>query len=100
MKRSGLHMAIVVDEYGSVEGSATVTDILETIAGDFPDQGEEDDAGAVRREDGSWLVNGGCRSTRSSTGRYARPARRARLPHARRVHPHGTGHVPRAGERS
>ena len=56
-KQAGLHMAIVVDEYGSIEGIATVTDILETIAGDFPDEGE-DDAGAVRREDGSWLVDG------------------------------------------
>ena len=56
-KKAGLHMAIVVDEYGSIEGIATVTDILETIAGDFPDEGE-DDASAVRREDGSWLVDG------------------------------------------
>jgi putative hemolysin len=56
-KQAGLHMAIVVDEYGSIEGIATVTDILETIAGDFPDEGEED-AGAVRRDDGSWLVDG------------------------------------------
>ena len=56
-KKAGLHMAIVVDEYGSIEGIATVTDILETMAGDFPDEGE-DDASAVRREDGSWLVDG------------------------------------------
>jgi putative hemolysin len=56
-KQAGLHMAIVVDEYGSIEGIATVTDILETIAGDFPDEGE-DDAGAIRREDGTWLVDG------------------------------------------
>ena len=57
-KQAGLHVAIVVDEYGSIEGIATVTDILETIAGDFPDEGEEDDVGAVKREDGSWLVDG------------------------------------------
>jgi putative hemolysin len=56
-KQTGLHMAIIVDEYGSVEGIATANDILETIAGEFPDAGE-DDAGAVRREDGSWLVDG------------------------------------------
>jgi putative hemolysin len=56
-KQAGLHMAIVVDEYGSIEGIATVTDILETIAGDFPDEGE-DDASAIRREDGTWLVDG------------------------------------------
>jgi putative hemolysin len=57
-KQAGLHVAIVVDEYGSIEGIATVTDILETIAGDFPDEGEEDDVGAIKREDGSWLVDG------------------------------------------
>jgi putative hemolysin len=56
-KQAGLHMAIVVDEYGSIEGIATVTDILETIAGDFPDEGEDED-GAIRREDGTWLVDG------------------------------------------
>ncbi|WP_158046439.1 hemolysin family protein [Skermanella pratensis] len=56
-KQTGLHMAIVVDEYGSVEGIATATDILETIAGEFPEAGE-DDAGVVRREDGTWLVDG------------------------------------------
>jgi len=47
-----------VDEYGSVEGVASLTDILETIAGEFPENGEDDDAGAVRREDGTWLVDG------------------------------------------
>ncbi|EWY39319.1 hypothetical protein N825_06335 [Skermanella stibiiresistens SB22] len=56
-KQTGLHMAIIVDEYGSVEGIATANDILETIAGELPDAGE-DDAGAVRRDDGSWLVDG------------------------------------------
>jgi putative hemolysin len=58
MKKSGLHMAIVVDEYGSVEGLATITDILETIAGDLPEPGETVEVDAVQREDGSWLVNG------------------------------------------
>jgi putative hemolysin len=58
MKKSGLHMAIVVDEYGSVEGLATITDILETIAGDLPEPGETVEVDAIQREDGSWLVNG------------------------------------------
>ena len=58
MKRSGLHMAIVVDEYGSIEGVATITDIMETIAGDLPEIGEEPEAAAIRREDGTWLIEG------------------------------------------
>jgi putative hemolysin len=58
MKQSGQHMAIVVDEYGSIEGIVTITDVLETIAGDLPEPGEAAEADAVRRDDGSWLVNG------------------------------------------
>ncbi|NYZ16898.1 HlyC/CorC family transporter [Azospirillum sp. RWY-5-1] len=58
MKTTGLHMAMVVDEYGSIEGVVSITDILETIAGDMPEAGEAPEEGAVRREDGSWLVEG------------------------------------------
>ncbi|OYD82361.1 hemolysin family protein [Azospirillum brasilense] len=58
MKTSGHHLAIVVDEYGSIEGIVTLTDILETIAGDLPEAGEAMETAAVRREDGSWLVEG------------------------------------------
>jgi putative hemolysin len=57
-RQSGRQMAVVVDEYGSVEGLATLTDILESIAGELPGPGEEAEGVAVRREDGSWLVDG------------------------------------------
>ncbi|NUB11672.1 DUF21 domain-containing protein [Azospirillum brasilense] len=57
-KQASIHMAVVVDEYGSVEGIATVTDIMEAIAGELPEQGQEGDGFAVQREDGSWLVDG------------------------------------------
>lgn len=56
-KQATVHMAVVVDEYGSVEGIVTVTDILVSIAGDLPEPGHDSDA-AVQREDGSWLVDG------------------------------------------
>ena len=58
MGSSGLHLAMVVDEYGSVEGLVAMTDILESIAGNLPEAGEAPEAPAVRREDGSWLVEG------------------------------------------
>lgn len=57
LRRSPLQLAVIVDEYGSVEGLATPTDILEAIAGDFPDE-DEDGLQADRAEDGSWLVDG------------------------------------------
>jgi putative hemolysin len=53
-----LHTALVVDEYGEIEGLATLTDVLEAIVGDMPIGGIEDEQELVRREDGSWLVDG------------------------------------------
>lgn len=53
----GVHMAIVLDEYGSFEGIATPQDILAAIAGSLPEAGEEVPR-AFRRKDGSWLVDG------------------------------------------
>jgi len=57
-KQQGAHIAIVTDEFGSVQGLVTQTDILESIVGELPARGEGDPPGAVRREDGSWLVDG------------------------------------------
>jgi putative hemolysin len=57
-KRRGLHMAVVVVEFGTTEGVVTPTDILESIAGELPEHGDELELKIVRREDGSWLVDG------------------------------------------
>ena len=54
----GVHMAIIVDEYGATEGIVTLADILEAITGDLPELGEEPEVGLVERLDGSWLVDG------------------------------------------
>ena len=52
-----MRLAIIVDEYGSLQGIVTQTDLLEAIAGDLPDvEGEEPDI--VEREDGSLLIDG------------------------------------------
>ncbi|MCZ0960774.1 hemolysin family protein [Paracoccus benzoatiresistens] len=57
LKTSPAHMLLVYDEYGHFEGVITAMDLLEAIAGDFPEPGD-DEPKAVQREDGSWLVAG------------------------------------------
>lgn len=55
---AAMPMAVVVDEYGSVEGLVTVTDALEVVAGSFGDEGDAAEDNLARRDDGSWLVDG------------------------------------------
>jgi putative hemolysin len=57
-KQSGTHIALVIDEYGGIQGLVTPSDILEAIVGDLPEAGEEVEPLAVQREDGSWLLDG------------------------------------------
>jgi putative hemolysin len=57
-KQSGLHMALVFDEYGGIEGLITLIDILEAIVGDIPTMSERVEPPIVQRADGSWLVDG------------------------------------------
>ncbi|EKF86065.1 hemolysin family protein [Methanobacterium formicicum] len=56
--KENVHMAIVVDEYGSIEGLITLNDILEAIVGEIPAIDEPDEPKAVQRTDGSWLIDG------------------------------------------
>jgi putative hemolysin len=53
-----MHLAIVLDEYGSVRGLLTLNDIFEAIVGDLPASEEPEEPKAFRRPDGSWLVDG------------------------------------------
>jgi putative hemolysin len=57
-KKSATHTAVVLDEYGSVEGLLTLTDILEAIVGDMPERDMDEEPKAVQRSDGSWLLDG------------------------------------------
>ncbi|MCC7205564.1 MAG: HlyC/CorC family transporter [Phycisphaeraceae bacterium] len=52
------HVAVVVDEYGGVLGLLTLNDVVSVLLGDVSRQGEEPKPKAVRREDGSWLIDG------------------------------------------
>jgi putative hemolysin len=53
-----LPMALVIDEFGGLQGLVTVNDILEAIVGDVSVRGEMDEPEIVQREDGSWLFDG------------------------------------------
>jgi putative hemolysin len=57
-KQTITHMALVVDEYGVIQGLVTLNDIMSEIVGDVPAGPGEDDPQAVQREDGSWLLDG------------------------------------------
>ena len=55
---SGVHLAVVVDEFGGITGMVTDYDILESIVGEIPEDSEDTDYLAYQREDGSWLFDG------------------------------------------
>lgn len=57
-KKSGTHIALIVDEYGVSQGLVTLIDILEAIVGDIPSVEDLADPEVVQREDGSWLLDG------------------------------------------
>lgn len=56
-KQAMTHAALVIDEYGNLQGIITLHDILEAIIGDLPSFHMNGDAEAVQREDGSWLLD-------------------------------------------
>ncbi len=56
-KQTKIHCCFIVDEYGSMLGMITLTDILEAIIGDIP-QPDVSDYEIKKRDDGSFLVDG------------------------------------------
>jgi putative hemolysin len=57
-KKSRTHMALVVDEYGGVEGLVTLNDILEDLVGDVASVDMPEERQVYQRPDGSWLIDG------------------------------------------
>jgi len=58
-KSSNIHMAVIVDEYGSTEGIVTSADLLEAVIGILPSNYDDLEDIAIReRDDGSWLIDG------------------------------------------
>ena len=56
-KKTGIHYAVIADEYGVFQGIITLNDILEALVGNASDFYKEDFQ-LIEREDGSWLVDG------------------------------------------
>jgi len=57
-RRERVQLALVVDEYGDLQGLVSLTDVLTSIVGDLPERDDTSEDDVVRREDGSWLIDG------------------------------------------
>ena len=56
-RASAANMVLVIDEYGEIQGLVTLQDVFEAVIGEFRPQ-HADEAWAVQRDDGSWLLDG------------------------------------------
>lgn len=59
LRATGGKLALVIDEYGGLQGLVTLFDLMEAIVGMLPEAGDTSGPEVVKREDGSWLVDGG-----------------------------------------
>jgi putative hemolysin len=57
-KQTITHIALVVDEYGVIQGLVTLNDVMIEIVGDVPAVDGQEEPQAIQREDGSWLLDG------------------------------------------
>ena len=57
-RETGIHQALVIDEYGGVQGMVTLYDVLEAIVGSLPADEFDQEQEAVQRPDGSWSFDG------------------------------------------
>jgi putative hemolysin len=57
-KQSGTHIAVVVNEYGGVEGLVTANDILEAIVGELPTLDSHDQPEVLLTPEGTWIIDG------------------------------------------
>jgi putative hemolysin len=66
-RKARLQSALIVDEYGELQGLVTLTDVLMSIVGDLPSSDTNEEQDVVVREDGSWLMDGGVSVERSKS---------------------------------
>jgi putative hemolysin len=58
LRTSQSHLALVTDEYGTISGLLTFHDIVEAILGTIPAAGQGREPDIVKRDDGSYLIEG------------------------------------------
>lgn len=58
LRRGGLQMAILIDEFGAVDGIVTIEDLLEELVGEVKDEHDHSSAAIRKRANGSWLLSG------------------------------------------
>lgn len=58
MKKEGRNEAIVIDEYGGIEGLITLHDIMEELIGEIPGEDDPDEPKIIERDDHTWLADG------------------------------------------
>ena len=58
-RKAQLQCALVVDEYGDIQGLVTLTDVLTAIVGEVPSSSLVETQEFIKRADGSWLIDGG-----------------------------------------
>src|SRR5215218_1294718 len=100
-KRSGLPVSLVIDERGHIEGLVTLTDVLEALIGEVPDEDEPAEAPIVRRADGSLMVDGllGANELREHLGLGGLPREEADYHTVGGMVMDNLGRVPAAGDR-
>lgn len=100
-KKTGQHIALVSDEFGSIQGLITLIDVFEAIVGDIPQSGRRAAPDSHRREDGSWVIN-----ATLPVAEFKEMLGLARLPHEEQVDFQTLGgfvmthfgHIPREGD--
>lgn len=58
LRKHRFHVALVADEFGSIAGMVTMSDVAQAVLGDIPTLDERLQPSAKKREDGSWLIDG------------------------------------------
>ena len=56
-KKSGKHQALVVDEFGGLQGLVTLNDVMMAIVGNLPEREQRHEPKAILRQDGTWAID-------------------------------------------